>query len=300
MTDLIDRLRSSRKNPSVLKLKLISVRSVRPDTLVFVFEGPEDVGVYEAWISRTTSKPVYEPIPGSGKEQLIGLRDLLSIEDPQLLHRVHFFVDCDFDEFPHPDDHVFTLDSYSMENLVCSKETLESLLTDEFRCAGSPEQRQRIVEQFERICRDFKNSALEINFALFTARQQSIKVSKKPEQITDIADIRLTEVVPAFTDVSEVISLEVEPDATEIDRLKQKFAELSDERAQRGKYVFQMFRRWLRSLADDARSHAPVLFDQTTVVSGDPSGVSLRRLASSSVLPAGLDAFVTRTTENIK
>ncbi len=163
MTDLIDRLRYSRKSPSVLKLKLISVRSVRPDTLVFVFEGREDVGVYEAWISRTTAKPVYEPIPGNGKEQLIGLRDLLSAEDSQLLRRVHFFVDCDFDEFPPPDDHLFTLNSYSMENLICSKETLESLLTDEFRCAGSPEQRQRIVDQFERICRDFKNSAAEMD-----------------------------------------------------------------------------------------------------------------------------------------
>lgn len=297
MSDLIERLRNSRKNPSVLKLKLISVRSIHPDTLVFVFEGPEDVGVYEAWISRSTSKPVYEPISGCGKEQLIDLRGILMAEKSPLLRRVHFFVDCDFDDYPPQDEHLFILNSYSIENLICSKEALESLLTDEFRCAGSPEQRQRIVKQFETICTDFKKISNDINFLLFTARQLHIDVLKKPEKVSEISEIRLAEVVPQFRNASELVSLERVPTSAEIDSLTKKFSKLPDARAQRGKYVFQMFRRWLSALTEDAKSDAPTLFEKTTPISGDPSGVTLRRLASSSTLPAGLDSYLTCATE---
>jgi hypothetical protein len=78
MSDLIKSLRESRKNPNVLKLTLISIKSARPNCLIFVFEGAEDIGVYESWLSRTTSKPTYEPVHGNGKEQLLSLLETLT------------------------------------------------------------------------------------------------------------------------------------------------------------------------------------------------------------------------------
>jgi hypothetical protein len=292
MPDLVQQLRESRKSPSVLKHRLISVRSVRPDVLVFIFEGLEDVGIYETWIARTQARPTYEAIPGNGKEQLLGLRDHLLTADPKLLYRVHFFVDCDFDPYNDPDDHLFTLDAYSAENYLCSSESLESILADEFRCAGSPMERQRIIQKFEQVREEFKQHAKQVNLGLFLARRHGIKVIRKPEDACEIAKIQLESIICAYNDVGEVLELASEIEQSVVQELEEEFRDLSALRAQRGKYVLSMFLHWLKALAADRRRELPSLFDHALSLPGEPWKLQLRRLASLSPLPQGLDQFV--------
>lgn len=74
---LLERMREGRKSPQVLNLKLLSIRSSRPNSLVFFFESHEDVSVYGDWISRVPGSPRYEPVPGNGKEQLLAFQLML-------------------------------------------------------------------------------------------------------------------------------------------------------------------------------------------------------------------------------
>lgn len=294
MSERINNLRGSRKNPSVLRLKLISVRSALANQAIFIFEGQDDVGVYEEWISRCGNKLSYEAIAGNGKEQLIGLRDQLQVANSPLLRNVYFFVDCDFDEHGGCQDNLFTLDAYSIENVLCGREAVESLLKDEFRCSGSPRERQVILDKFDSIRREFGSVAQELNFYLYVARRQSINVVKKPETIGSIVSVGLSGISWKIEDSSVLVLLECKPDEDELKNTREEFMALSELRAQRGKYMFLLLRKWLAELTEDAKMENPTIFEEKKNVSGDPSGVTLRRLASASKLPVGLDEFLNK------
>lgn len=95
---LLERMRDGRKSPQVLNIRLLSIRSSRPDSLVFFFESYDDVSVYGDWISRVSGSLRYEPVPGNGKEQLLAFQ--LMLEQDGRLRGVYFFVDHDYDDTP--------------------------------------------------------------------------------------------------------------------------------------------------------------------------------------------------------
>ncbi|UTY56071.1 DUF4435 domain-containing protein [Massilia sp. erpn] len=288
----IEKHRKSRKSPSVLQHSIILVRSARPESLIFVFEGQEDVGVYETWIGRTRLSLNYEPIVGKGKEQLISLCKKIINENPEFLRRIYFFVDCDFDDFECMRN-LFTLDGYSIENFLCTSSTLESLLSDEFRCAASPLEKQRIKEAFERFLDEFEKSAKELHFQFFAARRIGLNVLSKAEDSRSIVNIYLDRVEPAYQDLKEVIEVGGSIDGVVVEALREEFAELHRYRTQRGKYVLCAFRRWLRLLTADRKQSEPQLFDHSMpALPGEPWSVSLRRLAGQSPVPTGLASFV--------
>src|ERR1700733_4654915 len=98
MTDtLIDRAREYRNSGAVLKTKLSQIRSRNPSILILIFEGDSDVGPYEVWLSRICDGLEYQPLPGTGKAQLLDLRRRLAAQ-PELAKLVYFFVDRDFDD----------------------------------------------------------------------------------------------------------------------------------------------------------------------------------------------------------
>ena len=289
---LIDNIRTSRKNPSVLKAQIITVRSSRPSANIFVFEGPEDIGVYETWIAKTSPKLQYEPVTGRGKEQLEKLHELLHSCSDKLLAGVYFFVDCDFDEYREASQHLFTLDGYSIENFLCCEIVLESLLTDEFRCAGDPKSRQNIINTYSKILDDFFSEIKELNFLLYCARQLDIEIIKKPESISDLLTIRLDSIAPTKASLSDELQLKRALTTEEMEERRPLFECLDKKRSHRGKYVIDFFRKWLKALEIDKRSSAPIFFERTEKLSGDPSNSSLRRFSSASVIPDGLDTFL--------
>ena len=289
---LIDRMRTSRKNPSVLKLQLIKIRSSRPNTLVFIFEGPDDIGVYETWIKKINSSLHYEPLPGSGKEQLHSLHAALKETNDHLIDKVYFFVDCDFDKYSSAENNLYTLDAYSIENLLCCHSVLESVLSDEFRCAGSPEERQLIIDIYQKIHHEFSTHTEELNFLLFAARRLNINICKKPNTVTDFVEINIQSINKKNIPISDLISLERMPTAAELESLRDEFILLPSQRAQRGKYVLDMFRKWLKQLENDNRCDTPILFNSRNRVSGEPSNLNMRRFSIASPIPSGLEDFI--------
>jgi hypothetical protein len=290
---LLDSLRNSRKSPSVLKMKALKIDGEHPAVLIFFFEGVEDVPVYEEWLARIEGCPRYEPVPGAGKQQLMAYYDqLVTAKDP-LLMKTYFFVDRDFDP-PLPNlSHLFELPAYSIENLICNDAVLDSMLRDEFRRAGAVAERTKIRAKFSALCGDFYRCCLPVSFLLFVAQRGGLTVEKKPEKVAEIASIAVDGIAPAYQDVNDIVQITKLPAAQELKAYEESFEQLPTVLQHRGKYVLEMFRKWLRVLMEDFKSTHPRLCEkQDERIPGDPSSVSIRRFAGATPPPYELVQFV--------
>jgi hypothetical protein len=293
MASIIERLRESRKNPSVLKLKILKIRGENPDIFIFIYEGQEDIPVYEEWLSRIANCPHFEAVAGNGKEQLLGFYTSLTKNADSLLRKVFFFVDRDFDSPFEQSNNLFELEAYSIENLICTEAVLESLLRDEFRRAGKVAERGKICKTFSDLHEKFNAISKDLNLGLFLARRCGINVSKKPERATEIAAIKVNEVDRAYGDISEIFSVEEEINLEKAIELSEEFENLPITLRQRGKYLLDFFRRWLRTLSDDLKAENPVLFEsRDAALPGDPAAVTMRRLTSAAPIPVALSNFI--------
>lgn len=288
---IVDSMRESRKSPKVLKLKVIKIKGEHPDVLILIHEGVEDVPVYEAWLSRLLDAPQYEPIAGAGKEQLLAFRAELDANNDPLKDSILFFIDRDFD-LPHPEHQaVYELPAYSIENFLCSEEVLDSLLRDEFRCAGDIAQRKSVISKFQEIQENFRKIAEPVNFILFAARRSGVDVLCKPSCVDEIATINLCSVTANFSSASEIVKLKAEIPEDRQKSLAEEFSQLPPELSNRGKYELEMFRRWLQALMADRRCSLPDVFLESKKIGGDPGNLPMRRFASASIVPAGLREF---------
>lgn len=287
---ILERMREGRKSPQVLNIKLLAVRSSRPNSIVFIFESHDDISVYGDWIRRTAHSPEYEAVAGNGKEQLLAFH--LMLEQDGRLRGVYFFVDHDYDENP-PLAHVFVVPAYSFENLLCVREVIDSVLIDEFRCAGDPSTRARLLAVYATIVEQFERHSRPLHEALFIARREGFRVNSRPDSVTEFLDIALTGVAPKFSRLEEVIEVSVDLPAEKLDALKASFLELKSTHSIRGKYLLQATREWLRLVTADRRSASPSLFPKlTSKLPGSPEQVTVRRLASAAAIPAGLPEFL--------
>lgn len=290
MSELVNRLRSSRDNISVLRLQLLKIRG-RHQGLIFVFEGPDDVAVYEEWLRHVSNCRDYEPLPASGKKQVLGLLSSLSGSRPDLIKGVYFFVDRDFDLPVSPHSHLYELECYSIENLLCTDAVLESILKDEFRCAGDIDLRNSIKAKMASFLHELDEKCSEINLRIFEARRKGRKIVRKPEKIGQIVRIEITGISSAYNSIDEIFQAEPVSTGVEIDLARSDFIALPDELRQRGKYKIEAFKKWLKLLADDAGCDSPQIFPSRVKVN-DVNFSSLRRFASCAQPPQSLINFL--------
>lgn len=234
---------------------------------------------------------------GNGKEQLLAFQ--LSLEQDQQLAGVYFLVDRDYDENP-PLSHVYVLDAYSIENLLCTLRAVESLLSDELRCAGDPDTREDLLTRFNGFLDSFALATHGVHEVLFCARREGIRVELRPEHAREFTSVTLSGVAATYSDVSDVVRLATSADPERTAQRKAEFAALHPRYALKGKYLMQALRMWVRLLADDRRSARPTLFpDSLPKLPGSPEQFSLRRLASLSPIPEGLSDFASAITRNL-
>lgn len=294
-SDLATRMREGRRSPAALKAALSHIRSVKSDVAVFVFEGVDDVGIYEVWISRCTVMPVYEPLPGKGKDQLLAFRQMLHADTTGLRDRVFFFVDRDFDGLKGgvPGADIFVLDSYSPENYLASEEVLTSLLNDELRCAGLPVVRNSVVARFNQIKGQFHLLVRDINFRLYLARKCGIRVVSLEDSISRFVSIELSGVTLVVgASVSDFVQLEREPTMEEVSENFGAFDAFFPSKDYRGKYEIQMFARWVSKLAEDRGEAAPLMFPGQAKAANISVALTLRSLAARSLLPPQFSDFI--------
>lgn len=147
----LQRLRSSRNSPAVLKAKLIAFRSSEPNVIIIAIEGDDDKIIYAQWIARVRGDLVYEPFPCRGKKSVLDLKAVVERDLGNLDKNLYFFVDRDFDDLAghKPSEALFLTDMYSVENYLVSRDVLESILKNEFHCHGRPDIRRTIIEMFD-------------------------------------------------------------------------------------------------------------------------------------------------------
>ncbi|MCU1055345.1 DUF4435 domain-containing protein [Stenotrophomonas maltophilia] len=289
MSRLLERMREGRRSPQVLKIKLISIRSSHPGKIIFFFEGLDDLPVYEEWLARTPSRLEYEAVAGSGKEQLLSFQ--FALEQDQQLSGVYFFVDHDYDENPKLTN-VYVLDAYSIENLLCNFSAIESLLSDELRCAGDPVTRESLLNAFRTFVESFSQASYSIHEILYYARREGVRVERRPEHAREFSEVAKNGVMHTYSSVDEVVQLAAKANPERLAQRKLEFSKLPLRYAVRGKYLMQALRMWVKALADDRRSARPTCFPESMPrLPGCPEQFSLRRLASRTPLPEGLAEF---------
>jgi hypothetical protein len=293
VTDILTRLRDSRENPSVLQIRILNIRSIFIGA-IFVFEGRDDVAVYEEWFKEIAFCPTYEPLPADGKKQVLGLLMQLTETAHHLLKGVYFFIDRDFDPEATAHPQLHELQAYSIENMLCTSEVLDSLLKDELRCAGDLNTRSAIHESFNSFCSDVSKHCEEVNLHLFAASRLGKQVKTKPEKIGAILNITLDLVSPSYERIENILTLNPPLSSEEIQTLKIEYDGLPLLLKDRGKYRLDAFRKWLRLITEDAKSANPTKFPKQNSSVGDAGSVGLRRLASGSKAPQTLFDFCSR------
>lgn len=257
---------------------------------MFFFESHEDVSVYGDWIARVPGCPRYEPVPGKGKEQLLAFQ--LMLEQDGGLRGVYFFVDHDYDDNP-PLAHVFVLRAYSIENLLCSEDVVDSVLVDELRCAGDPVTRAAVLGIYRNLVSRFEEHSSSLHEALYIARKEGFRVDAKPDSVIEHFSISLQDITPKFTDLDQILTVNIDLSPEKLAIRKAEFATLESSHAVRGKYVLQILREWLRHVVLDRRSDSPQLFPKLRErLPGSPDQVGMRRLASAARVPEGLADFL--------
>ncbi|HCF1165702.1 DUF4435 domain-containing protein [Pseudomonas aeruginosa] len=292
----VEQVKTSRNRPATLKLKLVSLKSSTPKSLIFVFEGKDDKVIYYNWIRRIKDEIRYEPFPCEGKKyvlQLIGIvrRDLNNLEN-----QVYFFLDRDFDENTDIENaqNIYITDTYSIENSVINSEVVEELLKNDFHCHAEPEIRREIIELFNTNYAEFLEATKDINLRLYTARKLGIELTKQlPDKINQIAKVEIRSTTATTVPANDIVRLSREPDAIESAAAAAAFAQLVPNKHYRGKFAMMFFKRWLQNLVDD--KNKPVenreLFTKLNNKS-TTSPITLDSMASKSNPPPCLRSFI--------
>ncbi|WP_081466310.1 DUF4435 domain-containing protein [Ramlibacter tataouinensis] len=302
--DLLQEMRDSRERPTVLKIKLATLRAQLPDVLVLAFEGIDDKVIYYHWLKQVAPFLTYEFIVCKGKGKLLEFRELLKRDRAELYKSVYFFVDRDFDGLRgHPDGpDVYITDAYSVENYLVCKEVLAGVLAVEIDCHGQPACRQAVLEKFDEVYDAFLVVTREVNKRIFLARR--IGISRKepwPEKLNSLAKVQLVTVESSGVAPEALVVLDREPTGDEITLLQSEFDALDPRQRYRGKFAYMFLKRWLQLLAADRNSEASVFFagldKEGEVAQGH---VPLDSLAAKSSAPPSLKHFIDTITGGLK
>lgn len=296
MSNLIEIMRKERDRPAVVALAVLRIRSEKPDALVFIFEGIDDVGVYEQWLRSLPINFDYEPVPAGGKKQALSYMRSLHELSSDLLSHVYAFVDRDFDLQIEGVSNVYELDAHSIESLICTQKALESLLLDEFKCFAYPQARQNVLKRFQLIFDAAKKAMHDINFLLFAGQRMGRVVEKKPEKLSHFLNINLNAAHPNFHNATEVVKVELT--GIDLEILRKEFESLDDILRYRGKYIYMIFKKWVDLLfLERVRDESDVFKDIPKLINSGACAITHRRLASSVDAPESFRVFIRKITK---
>lgn len=299
----IQHIRDARKRPSVLKAKILTIRSGEAEIPILVFEGKTDVGPYDTWIRRVYDSFRYKGIPAEGKAQLLDFRESIKDVDDSQYESIYFFIDYDFDGMRGYDvsDNIFCIDSYSFENYLVSEVVLESLLNDEFECAAELETIKAVKELFLKVSGEFCIAMNEANSRLHQAAEYSLERGRLEPKINKFVDVKLDKVIKKHSsnDLEALVPLLKEITEEEAEIAMRKFGEIENPmHSHRGKYILNFFLSWLDLLAK-ARRDGELPFEGGAKIKFNRGALSERSLATRSLLPRGLDDFINKINEQV-
>lgn len=292
--DLLEKMRNSRGNRSVLKLRLINLRSRSPDYPLLVFEGDDDKIVYNRWLGRVNADMKYEAFVCKGKRAVSVVQDILRADAGNLSHRVYLFVDRDFDDAAKfvECDALFVTDRYSVENYLVESSVLSSLMRDEFPCNERPDLTEAVVSQYEIDYAKFLEITRDHNERLFKSIKLNVRLSEGlSDRVADYACVAVADMQPSTVNVDELIpSFSAVPQELD-DRLREEFGSLDRRARYRGKNAYLFFSKWLSSLCDHFEQKTGPFQDATLPGRVRRNELTIGTFAAKSPLPLGFETF---------
>lgn len=302
MTDLVDKLRLARNKPHVALLDYNVIRSKAPNSLVCVFEGHEDYPYYDTVFRRLIDKVDYRALVVNGKDQVLGLRELLLKREATIEKKVAYFIDKDFDGFKQfqPSEDTYCTAGYSIENNLCSHAILRPLLAQEYFCYRTGEESaiETLIENFLERLSEFTDVMRDSNRAIFFARTNSIRLQGINNQITKYISVDLNRISASGINHLTLIGWPDDIDANVIPAAITEFEALSPLQDWRGKFVLGVYTELLHKLKDDRCSAAPRHFKVKAGMKFNPKGDIIRTLALLSPIPQCLRTFTLKLPMN--
>lgn len=299
--EYLERMKKAKRGPAVLKTRLVNLKSGNPNSLIFAFEGDDDKTVYYQWINKICPElnQNYEPFPCGGKDQVLGLKDVIDRDLNGIGENIYFFVDRDFDDLKshEPSPNIFMTCQYSIENYLVTTEVVEEILKNEFQCHGQKECRRSVSQLFSSLLEQFLNLTKEVNFSLYLARRLQIELKNDlPTRISGLAKVTLDEVKAIDKQAEEIVVLERRATEEEVARLRPEFESLDPATRYRGKFSLLFFSNWLVALERDRNIEQPKYFPplQKNEPKAKVNLLTLANLSSKSHPPPGLHEFVQR------
>lgn len=296
-SDYISGLRDSRNSRSVLKLRLVTLRSQCPDCPLLIFEGDDDKIIYGRWIGRIRSDLDYVSFVCKGKRIVSTVQKIIN-EDRGSLRRGSFlFIDRDFDDgadFERTDE-LFMTDQYSVENYLVTSVVLRGLLRDEFPCHELPDLVQNVVDQFEKDYANFLDYTKELNRRLFIYRRSNVDPPRSmPDKIAQLCSVEVGAVRQTACDVDSIFpAIHAIPQKLDVS-LRAEFDELDPPSRYRGKNSLLFFMRWLDLLANCYEKNCGIFARNELTGRVRRQEFTLGTFASKSSFPLGLPEFVSR------
>lgn len=261
--DLLNRMRESRGSAAELKLQLINARAQSPRSIIFVFEGDDDRGVFHSWTRFVDAAFRYEPLTCRGKRAVLRLKEAVDRDVGDLRLGVFFFIDRDFDDARgvELDGSIYMTETYSIENCLVNKEVIEEILKIELNCHGQPDLRNGICLSFDGLYQNFVDITRDVNRLLYAARQLNVDLeSEVPNSIARVVAVSHDRVERLPTTPEEFLRPVRVITEAELEELEPSFSELEGKARYRGKFAMSFLIRWLESLARERREQLTSLF----------------------------------------
>lgn len=295
--ELVDRARENRKSPATLKTRVSNLRSRYSEDPILVFEGVDDIGPYETWINSFVEGVFLKLLAGSGKEQVLGLRNMLREDKTGLAAEIFFFVDRDFDDLQgqSPGADLFCCDRYSVENYLVTELVVQSTLRDEFRLEPQSPEFDAAINMYRQAVASLVEALRPINLHLFCCRRLGVQLRNSVPELKKFVRVSV-QGARLLADPTQLISEHLEPrESLPVERLpalQEEFTSFDPLMRYRGKFFFEFLRRWFDCVADEANSPTGALFQRKLPVRFSSVSMTMRTCASRSERPAGLRAFV--------
>jgi hypothetical protein len=290
----LEKMRASRNSPQVALISYTTVRGKNPEKLICVFEGYEDLPYYETVFNRVGNSTAFTSIIAKGKDQVLALRQALKQNHYQD-NKVRFFVDHDFDGLKgHASgDDIYVTEGYSIENHLADSGILSSLLQSEFKCCADEDDGavKRVSALYDEFLTVFFEIMRPVNQAIFYARTHDVKLKNIEDRIGEYFLFTLDSIADKHSDHFNLIGWPADI-ARDISSVEEVFSKMDPRMDWRGKFIFELFVKFLHHLKNDRTSDAPKLFSKKVGVKFDPNGEIIRSLASLSTIPPSLTAFV--------
>ncbi|WP_426318888.1 DUF4435 domain-containing protein [Pseudoduganella sp. R-43] len=298
----------SKDRLSVSLLRYNKLRSKVPDAEIAIVEGADDTIFYSSIFTRKNLNSPEIFFQANGKDNVLRLRDVISRskEIPKGQGNV-FFIDSDYDGLKgyQPGEDIYVTPTYSIENLLVSKEALRRLMNAEFGLGTAEliDDRTRIIALFDEFLEQHANELKEVNRLLHCVRKESLagisltagSIDENSEKFATV-DANSLRIIKKASGQALFDLLKVKEDvpAEHVGRYDEDFLKLNPSLNWRGKFLFFLFRRFIAVLIEDRNSAQPKFF---TVgkgkISFDTKQDSLVRILSSTCnIPECLDKFV--------